>query len=112
MVFKIANEELNEINEWFRANKLSINAGKTKYIFFHKQDSKKIPQKLPMLILNNNTLERVNCIKFLGVILDENINWNRYIELVENEISKNIGILYRALLYLDKKAYFHPFIVT
>ena len=24
-LFKIANEELNEINEWFRANKLSIN---------------------------------------------------------------------------------------
>ena len=36
-LFKIANDELNEINEWFRANKLSINAGKTKYMFFHKQ---------------------------------------------------------------------------
>ena len=36
-LFKIANEELNEINEWFRANKLSINAEKPKYIFVHKQ---------------------------------------------------------------------------
>ena len=33
ILFKIANEELNEINEWFRANKLSINAGKTKHFF-------------------------------------------------------------------------------
>ena len=67
-LFKIANEELNEIDEWFRANKLSINARKTKYVFFHKKhDSKKNPQKLPMLILNNTTLERVNSIKFLGV---------------------------------------------
>ena len=33
-LFKIANE-LNEINEWFRANKLSLNAGKIKYILFH-----------------------------------------------------------------------------
>ena len=104
-LFKIANEELNEISEWFRANKLSINAGKTKYIFFHKQhDSKKIPQKLPMLILNNTTLERVNYIEFLGVILDENINWNRHIELVESKISKNIGILYRTSLYLNKES--------
>ena len=71
-LFKIANEELNEINEWFRANKLSINAGKTKHIFFQKQhDAKKIPQKSPILIFNNTTLERVNSIKFLGVILDE-----------------------------------------
>ena len=86
-LFKIANEELNEINEWFRANKLSINVGKTKYIFFHKQDdSKKIPQKLPMLILNNTTLERINSIKFLGAILDENTNWNRHMKLVENKI--------------------------
>ena len=45
-ILKIANEELNEINEWFSANKLSINAGKTKCIFFHEQqDSKKISQK-------------------------------------------------------------------
>ena len=103
-LFKIANEELNEINEWFRANTLSINAGKTKYIFFHKQhDSKKSLQKLPMLILNNTTKERVTSIKFLGAILDENINWNRHIELVENKVSKNIGILYRAWLYLDKE---------
>ena len=46
-LFKIANEELNEINEWLRANKVSINAGKTKYILFHKQhDSKKNPTKI------------------------------------------------------------------
>ena len=57
-----------------------------------------------MLTLNNTTLERDNSIKFLGVILDENINWNRHIELVENKISKNIGILYRASLYLDKES--------
>ena len=102
-LFKIANEELDEINEWLRAKKRSINAGKTKYILFHKQhDSKKTPQKLPMLILNNSTPERVNSIKFLGVIIDENINWNRHIELVENKISKNIGLLYRASLYLNK----------
>ena len=104
-LFKIANEELNEINEWFRANKLSLNAGKTKYIYFYKQqDSKTITQKLTMLILNNTTLQRVNSITFLGVVLNENINWNRHVELIENKISKNIGILYRASLYLDKES--------
>ena len=98
-LFKIANEELNKINECFKANKLAINSGKTKYIFFHKHQD-----RLPMLILNNTTLERVNSIKFLGVILDGNNNWNRHIELIENKISKNIGILYRGSLYLNKES--------
>ena len=44
-LFKIANEELNEINEWFRANKLSINAGKTKYIFFSQTTTVKKSHK-------------------------------------------------------------------
>ena len=57
-----------------------------------------------MLILNNTTQERINSIKFLGVILDENVSWNRHIDLVENEISKNIGILYRASSIWIKKA--------
>ena len=68
------------------------------YIFLKQHDSTKIPQKLPMLVLNNTTLERFNFTKFLGVILDENINWNRHIEVVENKISKNIGVLYRSSL--------------
>ena len=102
-LFKITNEELNEINEWFRANKFSINAGRTKNFFHKQQDSKKIPQKLPMLLLNNTTLERVNSMKILGVILDENINWNRHIELVENKISKNIGMLWELCSHWIKK---------
>ena len=68
------------------------------YIFLKQYGSTKIPKKLPMLVLNNTTLERFNLIKFLGVILDENINWNRHIEVVENKISKNIGVLYRSSL--------------
>ena len=68
------------------------------YIFLKQYDSTKIPKKLPMLVLNNTTLERFNFIKFLGVILDENINWNRHTEVVENKISKNIGVLYRSSL--------------
>ena len=31
-------------------------------------------------------------IKFLGVMIDENIIWNKHIELIENKILKNIGM--------------------
>ena len=55
------------------------------------------------LTFNSIEIKRESSVKFLGVITDENITWNKHIELVENKISKNIGILYRASHYLDKK---------
>ena len=36
----LVNEELHKINEWFVANELSLNVGKTKYSFFHKPSRK------------------------------------------------------------------------
>ena len=102
--FETVNKELHYVNEWFTANKLSLNAGKTKYLFFHKQSVRDgIPLRLPTITFNSIEIKRESSVKFLGVITDENITWNKHIELVENKISKNIGILYRASHYLDKK---------
>ena len=83
---------------------LSLNAGKTKYLFFHKQsvlDS--IPLRLPTITFNSIEIKSASFIKFLGVIIDENIAWNKHIDLVESKISQNISILDRASHYLDKK---------
>ena len=63
-LFKTASQELNQINDWFPANKLSLNVEKTKYMLFHKvTDQNNIPLKLP----------RENSLKFPGVILDEHL---------------------------------------
>ena len=32
-LFNTVNLELNKLNEWFKANNLSLNADKTKYVF-------------------------------------------------------------------------------
>ena len=45
-LFKTVNDELIKINEWFSANKLSLNVGKTKFSLFHKS-GKKIQHPLP-----------------------------------------------------------------
>ena len=100
VLFETVNKGLRYVNERFLANKLSLNAEKTKYLFFHKPRAcDSIPLRLPTINFNN--IE--SSVKFLRVIIDENIIWNKHIELVENKISKNIGILYRASHYLDKK---------
>ena len=42
--------------------------------------------------------------KFLGVLLDDNLSWKEHIKYLENKIAKNIGFMYRAKSFLDKES--------
>ena len=87
VLFETVNKELHYVNEWLMANKLSLNAGKTEYLFFDKQNAPdNIPLRLTTITFNIIKIKRESFIKFLGEIVDENITWNKHIELVENKI--------------------------
>ena len=68
-------QDLMAISDWFKANKLTLNVGKTVYMFFgnSKCNSK------PNLEINQITLEPLGHTKFLGMWVDENLNWNIHI---------------------------------
>ena len=103
-LFKTANEELAKVNEWFACNKLSLNGDKTKYTFFHKLHKREaIPLLLPEPQINNTVIKREYFTKFLGVMLDENLTWKKHINLIENKISKNVGILYKTKYIINQK---------
>ena len=104
-LFSTMNEELASINQWFTSNKLSLNAKKTKYSFFHKPSKNDdIPLMLPKLSISNHVIERQEFIKFLGVLLDKNLNWKEHIKYTENKIAKNLGPLYKARPFLERNA--------
>ena len=113
-LFEVVNFELEKICTWFKANKLSLNEGKTKYTLFHKSIVKdNIPLKLPKLNMNEKEIKRTDCIKFLGVLFDENLTWKSHIHLIENKIAKNIGILYKAKYTVNQhglKSLYYSFI--
>ena len=115
-ILKLFNGELKKIGEWFKANKLSLNNRKTKYTLFHKKSSKdNLPLKLAALKIDNN-IERKTAIKFLGVMLDENMSWEEHIRTVETKPGKNIGLLYPTKPLLEKSlksvyfAYIHSYL--
>ena len=73
------HKELILLQQWFNANKLSLNAGKTNHTFFHPPHSKdNIPLKLPALTINETEIKRETVIKFLGVLLDEHFIWKNH----------------------------------
>ena len=105
VLFATANSELSKTSQCVLANKLSLNVIKTKYSFFHKTIKKDdMPLKLPRPQINNYDIERVPSIKFLGVLLDENLSRKDNIRYTENKISKNLGILYKARDYVSKES--------
>ena len=59
---------------------------------------------LPKLTISNHIIERQEFIRFLGVLLDENLNWKEYIKYTENKIAKKLGLLYKARPFLERNA--------
>ena len=94
------NAQLNLASEWFNANKLTLHPSKTKFIYFNG-DGKKSPVSLPPLVLNGHQIERVgeDCksksIKFLGLWLDENLNWGHHCSHVARKIQSTIAVIAR-----------------
>ena len=73
-------------------------------MLFHKcTDQENIPLKLPLLQLTSNIIERENSLKFLGVILDEHLTWKKHIQLIENKVSKNVGVLHKPSTLINSK---------
>ena len=74
---KKVNKDLKLIVEWARANKLSLNVKKTKIIIF-KPRNKTITKHLNFR-LSGKKIKPTNQVKYLGVILQEHLHWNKYL---------------------------------
>ena len=70
---QLLNNELCLLTNWLKANKLFLNVQKTFYMVFHRARIKNIDFDTSIACMNGMKLERTDCFKYLGVILDSNI---------------------------------------
>jgi len=91
--FDLINKELQEVNNWFKANKLSVNASKTNYMLLGTRQKTGVQNDSVKIVLDNTNLERVSKTKFLGVTIDENLTWKNHIDNISKNISKGVGII-------------------
>ena len=90
----IINDELCNIATWFKLNQLSLHVKKTNFILF-RGGHKSIKNSDLCIQTDDVNVERVYQTKFVGVIINERLNWNDHIIAVCSKVSKNTGILYR-----------------
>ena len=62
-----------------------------------------LPQELPVIFMNDIHLERVSNYSFLGVLIEEKLNFDQQIQFVVSKISKYIFIFNKIMSYLDPK---------
>ena len=53
------------------------------------------------LRMSKTEIERVHSTKFLGVIVDDKLNWKQHIGLLKGKLSKCIAVIYKASTILD-----------
>ena len=94
-------EELKNISLWLKVNKLSLNVNKTHFIVFTKRKKCNEPIKL---FIDNQTIDEVRIITFLGVIIDKKITWKDHINYVAGKVSRAIGMMVKAIKYIRKEA--------
>ena len=55
-------------------------------------------------MIDDVNLDRKTHVKFLGVLIDQHINWNSQYDLLKSKVSRIIGILYKIKQYLPTYA--------
>jgi Reverse transcriptase (RNA-dependent DNA polymerase) len=98
----IANVELEKLSTWFCANNLSINVKKTNYILFRNKRRFALDNTFK-IFLSGQELEMVQSTKFLGILIDEDLNWKTHTSYIASKVAKNVGIIYRNKNALDKR---------
>ena len=100
LVIILINSELDKIADWLAVNKLSLNVQKTKFMIFHYHQRIITGNDIPRLMINNTLVEQVTEFNFLGLTVNENMNWNSLTQKNANKISRTLGVMNRLKRYL------------
>ena len=90
-----AEGTLRDIKEWFEANKLKVNTTKTDYSVFAPPKQQK-PAELKRIRFENTEIKQSTSCKFLGLTLDDKLNFNEHIENLTNQLVK-IGTAFKLI---------------
>ena len=87
------NNELSSLNEWLLCNKLTLNTNKSYYMVFHRA---RIKLTNIDIYINGSKLQRVKCVKYLGLMVDQKLKWIDHITHVKHKVAHGLGIINKA----------------
>lgn len=90
-----AQRHINLFYDWFESNKLFLNSSKTLFVCFRLKNYLEHKNKSFLLRVKNRSIEHATITKFLGIIIDDSLNWYQHIECLCKKLSSVCYALYR-----------------
>ena len=91
--------ELLTVKKWLDVNKLSLNLGKDKTKFMVFDNAKQCDK----ISIGDIVIDECKTKKYLGLIVDNELKFNKHIDYIKTKIGKRIGAMYRCKSLLPIK---------
>ena len=86
-----------------RQNKLSLNGEKREFMLIGHPKQLNRAKEFPDLEVEDKKLSRVQETKYLGVIIDESMNWEEQLKTVKRKIKNCLGAIFKLKNILSQK---------
>lgn len=104
-------QDLVKLQDYFNENLLSLNLSKTKYMMLHSPRRNISPHR--DLIVQAIPIDKVQCFKHLGLMIDSKLTWSDHINSLQKTISSTCGMLWKLSKFLPRNALltmYHAFV--
>jgi len=91
----VLNVDLARVEKWLSANKLTLNASKTKFMSIGSRQKLSTFHNPPSLMIDRAPVTHVISTKSLGVHIDQTLSWNAHVENLCKKIASGIRVLKR-----------------
>ena len=96
------NRDLRNLTGWLNANKISLNSSKTEFVLFRSKS--KTLDFIPSLKLQRKRIYPSPSVKYLGIRIDEHLNWKPQISELANKLQRANGALSKLRHYIPLKS--------
>ena len=100
-LYTTMSSELVKLVDWFYANRLSLNLSKTHHMLF--TNSKLTDNNLYQVKIGNDIIEKVSFVKFLGMIIDHNLKWDKHVDVISKRVISGFYAINEAKDVLNRK---------
>ena len=96
---EVINNDLEKLQKWLMGNKLSLNAMKTQSMLISTKQKHTISRNQDLklsLKIRDHELEVVDTTKYLGLQIDNSLDWKYHVSVLSSKVSKAVGFLKHA----------------